>query len=240
MSCHSSKNLPQRNGNWNWRLTVPRTPRWHWSDRWWPASSWLSEQTVLFLRVELPPSVFKSSCSLTVGVGRGCQFFDRQVVGIQNRGTFHSTNLASYWPLSGEQPLWVTPLTILQHKKRYRAFLACELSRKSDDSLSRLSVATSPRSSTDGLEEQKCCWHLWANQGRLCTLCNVSEKASWLSCRRTVCEHPGTGCRREGRKKAQARKDHFAQSEHLVRGQKLVRGLTSMPVNLLLDCSWLS
>lgn len=27
----------------------------------------------------------------------------------------------------------------------------------------------------------------------------------------TVCEHPGTGCRREGRKKAQARKDHFGQ-----------------------------
>ena len=27
----------------------------------------------------------------------------------------------------------------------------------------------------------------------------------------TVCEHLGTGCRKEGRKKAHARKDHFVQ-----------------------------
>lgn len=147
-----------------------------------------------------------------MGWVEGVSLWTGRLSAFKTERTFHSTNLASYWPLSGEQPLWVTPLTILQHKKRYRAFLACELSRKSDDSLSRLSVATSPRSSTDDRKRQKCCWHLWANQGRLRQpFAMFPRRLLGFLAGTTVCEHPGTGCRREGRKKAQARKDHFAQ-----------------------------
>ena len=35
----------------NWRLTVPKTIRWPWSDHRWPIARWLSQLSVLFLPV---------------------------------------------------------------------------------------------------------------------------------------------------------------------------------------------
>ena len=58
----------ETNQPWNWRLTVPKATRWHWSDHWWPIWRWLSELTLLFL-LWPPHSAYKSSHPLLVRMG---------------------------------------------------------------------------------------------------------------------------------------------------------------------------
>ena len=99
---------------WNWRLTVPTTTRWCWSDNWWPIWRRLLEMTVLFPHVvPLHHSVYKCSHLLLL-VGEGgsrpldrCPLPSPQVIGILNKANFpfHQPGLfTDFWAASSWIP----------------------------------------------------------------------------------------------------------------------------------------
>ena len=105
----------------NWRLTVPKTTKWCWSDHRWPIWRWLLEMTMLFLHVSHPPqSVYKSSHPLLLK-GSGGWPLDRcpplsppPVASIWNKAKFpfHQPGLfIDFWVASSwtrHTPLLVT------------------------------------------------------------------------------------------------------------------------------------
>ena len=129
ISCHSSENWPQRNGN---KPTLELKINYLKQSR-WPILRWWSELTV-----SASHSAYKSYCPLISG-GRGMGWLELAFGQVHNypskiKQTFLSTNLASLmafkwpWAVSKQDPLLVTPLLPTS--------VSCDLEQKTSISLS--------------------------------------------------------------------------------------------------------